>query len=172
MEVDSLGSLEHFVRGKICTLSPLRNSVHKADIFFHINFSLHPLRTLELLGYPSGTSDVPCIGNHTNLRRFRCVSNWSSVLLYVYRSCSNDFNKSWIQTIMESSSCLLHVSVSFTLVIAKMNHKESFCFRISVIPVLLCPGLGSIFACGLVFACGVVYGMMGLGKKWVGQILH
>lgn len=40
-----------------------------------------------------------------------------------------------------------------------------FVFRLAVIPVILCPGLGSIFACGLVFGCGVIYGMMGLGKK-------
>ncbi|CAG9805073.1 unnamed protein product [Chironomus riparius] len=36
---------------------------------------------------------------------------------------------------------------------------------LAIIPVVLCPGLGSLFACGLVFGCGVIYGMMGLGKK-------
>jgi hypothetical protein len=40
-----------------------------------------------------------------------------------------------------------------------------FLFRFAIIPVALCPGLGSIFACGLIFGCGVIYGMMGLGKK-------
>jgi len=35
----------------------------------------------------------------------------------------------------------------------------------SLIPVFLCIGLGSIFACGLVFGCGTIYGMMALGKK-------
>jgi len=44
------------------------------------------------------------------------------------------------------------------------NKAALYCI-ISIIPVILCPGLGSIFACGLVFACGVIYGMMGLGKK-------
>jgi hypothetical protein len=38
-------------------------------------------------------------------------------------------------------------------------------FSLALIPVVLCPGLGSIFACGLVFGSGVIYGMMGLGKK-------
>lgn len=38
-------------------------------------------------------------------------------------------------------------------------------FRLSIIPVVLCPGISSLFPCGLVFACGVIYGMMGLGKK-------
>ncbi|XP_055314080.1 calcium channel flower isoform X1 [Sitodiplosis mosellana] len=32
-------------------------------------------------------------------------------------------------------------------------------------PVLLEPGLASIFGCGLIFATGVLYGMMSLGKK-------
>jgi len=35
----------------------------------------------------------------------------------------------------------------------------------ALVPVILCPGLGSIFACGLVFGCGTLYGMMSLGKK-------
>lgn len=44
------------------------------------------------------------------------------------------------------------------------NRAALYCI-LSIIPVILCPGLGSIFACGLVFGCGVIYGMMGLGKK-------
>lgn len=36
---------------------------------------------------------------------------------------------------------------------------------LAIIPVIICPGLGSIFACGLVFGCGTLYGMMSLGKK-------
>jgi len=44
------------------------------------------------------------------------------------------------------------------------NKAALYCI-ISIVPVILCPGLGSLFPCGLVFACGVFYGMMGLGKK-------
>jgi len=36
---------------------------------------------------------------------------------------------------------------------------------LSIIPVVLCPGLSSIVACALIFGSGVIYGMMGLGKK-------
>jgi len=32
-------------------------------------------------------------------------------------------------------------------------------------PIILAPGLASIFGCGLVFGTGVLYGMMSLGKK-------
>lgn len=39
--------------------------------------------------------------------------------------------------------------------------------RAAIPPVLLEPGLASIFGCGLVFATGVLYGMMSLGKKYV-----
>ncbi|CRK99274.1 CLUMA_CG012579, isoform A [Clunio marinus] len=44
------------------------------------------------------------------------------------------------------------------------NRAAFYCI-ISIVPVVLCPGLGSIFGCGLVFGSGVIYGLMGLGKK-------
>ncbi|TMW44579.1 hypothetical protein DOY81_010342 [Sarcophaga bullata] len=44
------------------------------------------------------------------------------------------------------------------------NRAALYCI-ISVFPVFLCLGLGSIFPCALVFASGVIYGMMSLGKK-------
>lgn len=44
------------------------------------------------------------------------------------------------------------------------NRAVVYCL-IALPPVLLNPGLGSIFACGLVFLTGVAYGMMSLGRK-------
>lgn len=44
------------------------------------------------------------------------------------------------------------------------NRAALYCLY-AIVPVILCPGLGSIFPCALVFGCGVIYGMMGLGKK-------
>ncbi|XP_044266686.1 calcium channel flower isoform X1 [Tribolium madens] len=36
---------------------------------------------------------------------------------------------------------------------------------LSIPPVILCPGLSSIFGSGLIFTTGVIYGMMALGRK-------
>lgn len=59
-----------------------------------------------------------------------------------------------------------HVQVLSAKIEEKPLYIKAAIFCVSaVIPVLLCLGLGSIFACGLVFASGVIYGMMGLGKK-------
>lgn len=44
------------------------------------------------------------------------------------------------------------------------NRAVLYCL-IALPPVLIEPGLASIFACGLVFLTGVSYGMMSLGKK-------
>lgn len=44
------------------------------------------------------------------------------------------------------------------------NRAAVYCL-VAIPPVILCPGLGSIFGCGLIFATGMVYGMMALGKK-------
>ncbi|XP_063709885.1 calcium channel flower-like isoform X2 [Culicoides brevitarsis] len=44
------------------------------------------------------------------------------------------------------------------------NRAAAYC-ALACVPVFICPGLASIFACGLVFGCGVLYGMIGLGKK-------
>ncbi|XP_055383738.1 calcium channel flower isoform X2 [Condylostylus longicornis] len=44
------------------------------------------------------------------------------------------------------------------------NRAALYCI-IAIPPVIFCPGLGSIFGCGLIFATGVVYGMMSIGKK-------
>ncbi|XP_053954928.1 calcium channel flower [Anastrepha ludens] len=44
-------------------------------------------------------------------------------------------------------------------------NRAAFYCLIALPPIILCPGLSSIFACGLVFGTGVIYGLMGLGKK-------
>ncbi|XP_061395472.1 calcium channel flower isoform X1 [Musca vetustissima] len=44
------------------------------------------------------------------------------------------------------------------------NRAALYCVA-SVIPVVICFSLGSLFPCALVFATGVIYGMMSLGKK-------
>lgn len=37
--------------------------------------------------------------------------------------------------------------------------------RTSVVPILMCFSLSTVFGCGLVFVCGVLYGIMTVGKK-------
>ncbi|XP_011188375.1 calcium channel flower isoform X1 [Zeugodacus cucurbitae] len=44
-------------------------------------------------------------------------------------------------------------------------NRAAFYCAIALPPIILCPGLGSIFACGLIFGTGVIYGLMGLGRK-------
>ncbi|XP_073842936.1 calcium channel flower [Musca autumnalis] len=44
------------------------------------------------------------------------------------------------------------------------NRAALYCVA-SVLPVVICFSLGSLFPCALVFATGVIYGMMSLGKK-------
>lgn len=39
--------------------------------------------------------------------------------------------------------------------------------RAAIPPILINPGLASVFGCGLIFGTGVLYGMMSLGKKYV-----
>ncbi|XP_031640267.1 calcium channel flower isoform X3 [Contarinia nasturtii] len=44
------------------------------------------------------------------------------------------------------------------------NRAAGYCVA-AIPPVILEPGLASIFGCGLIFATGILYGMMSLGKK-------
>ncbi|XP_037825303.1 calcium channel flower [Lucilia sericata] len=44
------------------------------------------------------------------------------------------------------------------------NRAALYCV-VSIFPVFLCFGLGSLFPCALIFGTGVIYGMMSLGKK-------
>ncbi|XP_065359994.1 calcium channel flower isoform X1 [Calliphora vicina] len=44
------------------------------------------------------------------------------------------------------------------------NRAALYCV-VSIVPLIFCIGLGSLFPCGLIFATGVIYGMMSLGKK-------
>ncbi|XP_004531623.1 calcium channel flower isoform X2 [Ceratitis capitata] len=44
-------------------------------------------------------------------------------------------------------------------------NRAAFYCAIALPPVILCPGLSSVFPCGLVFGTGAIYGLMGLGKK-------
>lgn len=142
--------------------------------------SLYSLRSLELPVNPSRKCIMSSFGYSTSLCGICCYGSWSTVLLYVHWSCTNDFKEGWREACVDSRCFILHVSLAavnwfsyFYLHIFKYLTKLyvinlpyfSFYFRFAVIPVILCPGLGSIFACGLVFGCGVIYGMMGLGKK-------
>ncbi|XP_067643616.1 calcium channel flower [Eurosta solidaginis] len=62
--------------------------------------------------------------------------------------------------------CIEHVNDLATKVEARpLWNRAAFYCVIALPPIILCPGLGSIFACGLVFGTGVIYGLMGLGKK-------
>ncbi|KAK9872262.1 hypothetical protein WA026_017063 [Henosepilachna vigintioctopunctata] len=44
------------------------------------------------------------------------------------------------------------------------NRAAAYCL-LSLIPIFLDFGLGSLFGCGLIFATGILYGMMALGRK-------
>lgn len=148
--------------------------------------SLYSFRSLELPVNPCRKCIMSSFGYSTSLCGFCCYGSWSTILLYVHWSCTNNFKESWREACVDSRCFILHVSFAafnwflFSyffnyLHIFKYLPNEILChkfalifffvFRLAVIPVILCPGLGSIFACGLVFGCGVIYGMMGLGKK-------
>lgn len=43
--------------------------------------------------------------------------------------------------------------------------KAVFYTLTSVVPILMCFSLSTVFGCGLVFVCGVLYGIMTVGKK-------
>ncbi|XP_055701929.1 calcium channel flower isoform X1 [Phlebotomus papatasi] len=71
--------------------------------------------------------------------------------------------------IVEAPCCCMFVD--FVQKVADLADSKPYWYRaaiycvIAIPPVALCPGLGSIFACGLIFGTGVLYGMMSLGKK-------
>ncbi len=87
-----------------------------------IDFSLRPFRIMELSINSICSSDVFSLWNIASSGRLHRDGNWSSFLLHVHRSCTNNVTENWRKTTVESSGTLLHVSLGN---ISCRKHKNS-----------------------------------------------
>lgn len=135
------------------------------NLIFFIFFSLHSIWTYQLSRNNYDRHSISIVGYTADAGGIFCDCSRSTMLLYVYWFCPASCRKSRPATLLESSSFILPVSEKENHSI--FNHLTILflVYSIALPPVLIKPGLASIFACGLVFLTGSLYGMMSLGKK-------